>query len=245
MALIDCFECGQKISTEARACPNCGAPSHLRQSEKQMSGSGESQVFTFSNRKMAAIAIGTILVIALGYWIGGPGTVSTPVTSSMAAAESSERQRAQLPIVPQPRVARSCSTSEARAAAGKIEHDMRVMIATTPIVCTSAREASKQCSIICISEYEVGETQRSQNLIWLMGVAGIEINRRGPAKFSNVVYSDRTLLLADSAYWADAGTLADLQKYIHDTDTPALAIEGWAAALFTKKHFARPASHAR
>jgi hypothetical protein len=35
MALIDCPECGKQVSTEARACPNCGYPVAARLGDKQ------------------------------------------------------------------------------------------------------------------------------------------------------------------------------------------------------------------
>lgn len=34
MALINCRECDHEVSTEATACPNCGAPPQRRKSNK-------------------------------------------------------------------------------------------------------------------------------------------------------------------------------------------------------------------
>ena len=34
MALIDCHECGKKISDEASTCPGCGCPTKYAQEEK-------------------------------------------------------------------------------------------------------------------------------------------------------------------------------------------------------------------
>lgn len=35
MALIKCAECGKEVSDKAAACPNCGAPVHIREENIQ------------------------------------------------------------------------------------------------------------------------------------------------------------------------------------------------------------------
>ena len=52
MALIDCYECGKRISDEAPYCPKCGAKAKMR--------------WTFGQRLQLLIVI--LFVVFFGYW---------------------------------------------------------------------------------------------------------------------------------------------------------------------------------
>lgn len=76
MALINCSECGKKISDKAISCPNCGCPvSELISSEeKQSTGDKKNS----KNKKVAIICgILVVLVLVLGASVFGPNRQMT------------------------------------------------------------------------------------------------------------------------------------------------------------------------
>lgn len=95
MALVACRECGKEISTEAKACPNCGAPQSYTATpaqpppkKKGMSLFGKIFLIFFG----LVVLIGALTSIQKG---GGAASNSSPQTSAAQAAEDAQVGRAQ------------------------------------------------------------------------------------------------------------------------------------------------------
>ena len=76
MALIDCHECGKKISNEAQSCPSCGAPASAPQSAAPRKFSG--------GLKLSAYA-GIVLLIVIGIGLEESRLQKGPAAGSPAA----------------------------------------------------------------------------------------------------------------------------------------------------------------
>lgn len=90
MALIRCSECKAKISDQAAACPQCGAPVQAR---SNTSGSA-------SPRKRSPLAIGCLVLLGLGFIgaiIGGAGnqkggsSAATNATTNTAGEDAEHK----------------------------------------------------------------------------------------------------------------------------------------------------------
>lgn len=71
MTLIKCHECGTDVSTEAAACPKCGAPVKKTVSAKKMTGQESTQV-----------VLGLVVVIGISWWIFGSSSDNKPAPTS-------------------------------------------------------------------------------------------------------------------------------------------------------------------
>lgn len=76
MAIVECKECGKEISSEAKACPGCGAPLP----REGMSGLAKGLIF---------VGIGSIAFLMLGALSGG-GAAKNGVEDSLKQAVASE-----------------------------------------------------------------------------------------------------------------------------------------------------------
>ncbi|WP_426369877.1 hypothetical protein [Pseudocolwellia sp. HL-MZ7] len=61
MALLECFECGKKVSTEATACPKCGAPPPKSRKGESITPA-QSASMTYKQRRAFQKAGGKILL---------------------------------------------------------------------------------------------------------------------------------------------------------------------------------------
>ena len=61
MALVECSECGRKVSQEALNCPNCGAPTVAGRKQDSIKKRGRIQLFGFG-----LAALGLVGAFALG-----------------------------------------------------------------------------------------------------------------------------------------------------------------------------------
>lgn len=100
MALVKCKECGQKISSKAPACPNCGSPAKAK---------GRSGCTTLAGLGIAIFVAAMIVVLSANR---PPSTrsqsagASTPHEVSDAEKEAERRRSAELSIVVAQRLVR-------------------------------------------------------------------------------------------------------------------------------------------
>lgn len=78
MALIDCYECGKKISSVAPACPHCGAPS--AQNTQQSGRSQKKQMGPF-RKLIIGLFWGFVGLSVLGLIVGDPNNQTNTQTS--------------------------------------------------------------------------------------------------------------------------------------------------------------------
>lgn len=89
MALFPCRECGKDVSTEAAACPHCGAPNLTGSSAAPTPIPPPVEKVPLGQRNIGTAkgcAIGCLgfilIVVLIGLCSGGGDTVSTPTASS-------------------------------------------------------------------------------------------------------------------------------------------------------------------
>lgn len=90
MALIACRECGKQISTEAKACPNCGAGASIQKPKK--SGMGT----------ITKVFLGLFALVVLGNLISPGKRTSAPTLSATPAAATATPTPAPATATPSP-----------------------------------------------------------------------------------------------------------------------------------------------
>jgi hypothetical protein len=156
----------------------------------------------------------------------GPTSATPPPT----AAEVPQTVAPE-PIVKPTPVA--CKRSEGNAAAKEIQRQIRIMVDAAPIECIAPRDG-KQCSILCVTLYRISADQRRAALVYLAGIAGLEINKRGVGKFSSVSFSDKSALSERFALVADAATIADFQRRAKADEFTAQEVIDRATVIFAR-----------
>ncbi|CAG4924593.1 zinc-ribbon domain-containing protein [Paraburkholderia saeva] len=88
MALVKCTDCGRKISTEAKACPNCGAPPQL------VAPITDSMVPKRKKRRIWPWVLGGVILLPLLFKKPPPQQSTQTQASSNSTPQATARQTA-------------------------------------------------------------------------------------------------------------------------------------------------------
>jgi hypothetical protein len=88
MALIDCAECGKPVSTQAKACPHCGAPlaTTPESPSRASSTSTPKKTLTFQHKAILALVGAAIVLSFANRYIPFRPTVHVPESPAVTTA---------------------------------------------------------------------------------------------------------------------------------------------------------------
>lgn len=196
MTLHPCRECGQQVSTQAAACPHCGAPGPAagRPVASRPSTAAKRRPLTTGGLIVLFLVV---LVVAANLLPNG-GRVGTSAASTVGTPDD------------------SVATQDGRAACYEIEKAMNALATFTTTTCLPAKGKGGAVSFLLLSDASVFGVEKAEKA-WLLvavGAVGSVLNDQPSLRADEVLLSDMDHTRRRVGYVLPAASCRSLQRQV-------------------------------
>ena len=127
--------------------------------------------------------------------------------------------------------ATACETKVGASVANQISIDFATLVHFTKASCIASNDAGK-CAVLCVSDLDLSDTNRNIALVVITASAGLRMREAGISRFSRILFSDSSLIVAKRALTIDASHASELQQGLSKSSEKPLEMAARIGAEF-------------